>query len=231
MYYVFVKTPTGSTTESLVAKSDLSFEPLSYQYSAIVDGKAKFVDASFKNKKMSAKMVDGTNKQNVTLTVPPNGFMSTFLNYVMLKNGLMVGKRYEFFALTEESPACPVKDPNCIPKDNGFIKGNAHIKEEKQYKGVPAYVVEFTFKGIKFDGFLSQKGETLGSYSPLQDAATEIVRTREEATGAFPFKEQHIKMVFGNIPVGVKNALYETKAAPTVPATNLQTAPPKGVGP
>ena len=189
---------------------------------------------------MSAKMVDGTNKQNVTLTVPPNGFMSTFLNYVMLKNGLMVGKRYEFLALTEESPACPVKDPNCVPKDNGFIKGTAHIKNEQRYKDVPAYVVEFTFKGIKFDGFLSQKGETLGSYSPLQDAATEIVRTREEAVAAFPFKEQHIKMVFGNIPAGTKNALYETKvapaAAPTVPATKLQTTQPtadpkKGVGP
>jgi hypothetical protein len=152
----------------------------------------------------------------------------------MLKNGLMVGKRYEFLALTEESPACPAKDPNCIPKDNGFIKGTAHIKEEKQYKGVPAYVVEFTFKGIKFDGFLSQKGETLGSYSPLQDAATEIVRTREEAVGSFPFKEQHIKMVFGNIPAGVKNGLYETKAAPapTPAITNVPTTgTKKGVGP
>ena len=95
-YYVYVKTPTGSTTESLAAVSDLNFEPISFQYSALVDGKAKLVDATFRNKKMTAKMIDGAKTQNVTLTVPPNGFLSTFLNYVMLKNGLMVGKNYGF---------------------------------------------------------------------------------------------------------------------------------------
>lgn len=213
-YYVYVKTPTGSTTESLVSKSDLSFEPLSYQYSAVVDGKAKSVDAVFKNKKMTAKMVDNGKSQNITLTVPPNGFMSSFLNYVMLKNGLMVGKNYEYYALAEEAPACAKGTPDCRPQEVGFIKGKAEIKSEQKFKGVDSYNVEFTYKGIKFTGFLGLAGETLGSVSPLQNASTEIVATKEEAVGPFQFNEKHIKLLFGNIPLGKKNALYASKVMP-----------------
>jgi len=215
IYYVHVKAGKASTTESLVAKSDMSFEPISYQYSAVVDGKIKSADFTFKNKKMSGKMVDGKRSQNVTLTVPQNGFLSTFLNFVILKNGLAVGKRYDYIALPEETPACMTGDKSCKAKDAGFIKGTAHIKSETRYKGLPAFLVDFMFKGVRFEGYLSQKGETLGSVSPLQDAATEITKTREEAVGTFAFNEKHIRMIFGDIPTGKKNSLFEAK-----PATN-----------
>jgi hypothetical protein len=145
--------------------------------------------------------------------VPQNGFLSTFLNFVILKNGLAVGKRYDYIALAEETPACMAGDTLCKAKDTGFIKGTAHIKSETRYKGVPAFLVEFMFKGIRFDGYLSQKGETLGSVSPLHDAATEITKTREEAVGPFVFNEKHIRMIFGNIPTGQKNSLFEAKSA------------------
>jgi hypothetical protein len=217
MYYVFVKTPSSQTTESLVAKADLSFEPLSYQYSAIVNGKAKFADATFKNKKMTGKMLDGTKKQNVTLTVPPQGFLSTFLNFILLKNGLMVNKGYNYVALAEETPACMVGDASCNPKDTGFITGSARIKSETVYKNIPAYLVDFEYKGIKFEGYLSHKGETLGSVSPLQDAATEIVATREEAVGPFLFNEKHVRLVFNEVPRGIKNPLHEPKPTPSLP--------------
>lgn len=216
-YYVYVKTPTGSTTESLVAKSDLSFEPQSYQYSALVDGKIKTVDATFKNKKMTAKMVDSGKTQNVTLVVPPNGFMSTFLPYVMLRNGLMVGKNYEFHALAEEAPACFKGDPQCQSQQSGFIKGTAAIKAEQKYKGLDSYRVDIQFKGVQFTGILGQAAETLASLSPLQNASTELVRTKDEAVASFPFNLKHIKTLFGDIPSGAKNPLYPKPAAPSTP--------------
>lgn len=223
-YYVFVKTPSGSTTESLVAKSDLSFEPISFQYSALVDGKIKSVDASFKNKKMSAKMIDGKKTQTASLKVPPNGFLSTFLNYVMLKNGLMVGKSYEYYALTEESPACFAGDATCRPKEAGFIKGTAAIKAEQKFKGVDSFKVDFNFKGVNFTGFLSHSGETLASVSPIQEASTELVATKEEAIGSFTFSEKHIRSLFGDIPLGKKNALYATAKIPQ-PAQGVAPVP------
>ncbi len=226
-YYVFVKTPSGSTTESLVAKSDLSFEPISYQYSALVDGKMKSVDATFKNKKMTAKMTDSGKTQAVVLTVPQNGFLSTFLNYVMLKNGLMVGKNYEYYALTEESPACFKGDPNCKPAEAGFIKGTAGIKAEQKLNNIDSFKVDFKFKGVAFTGLLSQAGETLGSISPMQDASTELVDSKESAVGVFPFSEKHIQALFGDIPVGKKNELFASLAAApnttSSPTTQMQT--------
>lgn len=208
MYYTYVKTPTGTTTESLVAISDLTFEPKSYQYTALVDGKIKSIDATFKNKKMTAKIIDDKKTQTVSLTVPANGFMSTFLNYVVLKNGMTVGKSYEFYALAEESPACLRGEVPCDSKNRGFIKGTALVESEQKMSGIPSFKLKINYKGIDFLGYVAPNGETLGSVSPLQDASTEIVATREEAVGEFPFKINHVKTVFGEIPLGVKNYLH-----------------------
>ena len=210
-YYIYAKAGTNTTIESLVAKCDLSFEPKSYQYSAVVNGQAQSVDASFKNKKMTAKMTKAGKSQNVTLDVPANGFLSSFLNYVILKNGMMVGKTYDFFALPEEAPACYVGDTQCKATDVGFAKGTASIKAEQKLIGVDSYKIDFNFKSVPFTGFISAKGETLGSASPMQNLTTELVKTRAEAVANFPFKESHIKALFGGIPAGTKNSLVEKK--------------------
>lgn len=220
-YYIYVKTQAITTTESLVAKADLNFEPKSYQYSAIIDGKAKFIDATFANKRMTAKMVDNSKTQNVTLTVPANGFMSAFLNYVVLKNGMMVGKNYDFYALAEEAPACFKNDKTCKPQETGFIKGSASVKAEQKVAGIDAFKIDFNYKGVAFSGFISAKGETLGSISPLINGVSEIVKTKAEAVGDLPFKEKHIVTLFGGIPAGIKNSLYEKK-------TTNETKPSKG---
>ncbi len=223
-YYLYVATPTGSTTESLVAVADLNFEPISFQYSAVVDGKAKANDGTFKAKKMTGKMIDAGKTQNVTANVPTNGFLSTFLNYVILKNGLMVGKSYEFIALAEEAPACFAKDPNCKPKEAGFIKGVAAIKSQQKVKGQDAFKVEFTYKGVSFTGLIAATGETLASISPAQDVSTELVSSKEEAVGAFAFNTKHITALFGGVPAGKKNSLFAT---PSVgPATSVPVANP-----
>lgn len=224
-YYTYVKTPTGTTIESLVAKADMNFEPVSYQYSVLVDGVTKSVDAHFKNKKMTGVMTMGKQKMNVTLTVPQSGFLSTFLNYVILKNGLAPGKNYSFNALAEEAPGCFPSDKTCNPKMAGFLKGTVLVKNEEKFKGLDAYKLDMNFKGIDFSGYINSKGETLGSISPLQNAGTEIVATKNEAVGSFPFNEKHIKAIFNNIPEGKKNSLYATPEKPTAPAYKPATAP------
>lgn len=206
-YYVYVKTPTGSTTESLVAKADSSFEPISYQYSAVVDGVAKSAEGKFKNKKMHGRMTDDKKVQDVVLTTPANGFLSTFLNYVILKNGMMKGKNYKFIALAEETPACFKSADNCRADSAGFIQGTANVIAEQKFKEIPAYKIKFNYKGIEFEGILSATGETLASISPLQNAATEIVATKNEAVADFPFNEKHMKLLFGGIPQGKRNSL------------------------
>lgn len=212
-YYVYVKTPTGSTTESLVAKADSAFEPISYQYSAVIDGVPRSAEGKFKNKKMNGRMTDGKKSQDVILTTPANGFLSTFLNYVILKNGMMVGKNYRFTALAEETPACFSADPNCRANSVGFLQGTAAVVAEEKFKEIPAYKIKFNFKDIEFIGILSATGETLASISPMQNAETEIVATKEAAVANFPFNEKHMKLLFGGIPQGKKNSLAMPKSS------------------
>lgn len=232
IYYVYVKTPSGSTTESLVAKADANFEPISFQYTALVDSMIKTAEGTFKNKKMVGKMRDGQKTQNISLTTPPNGFLSTFLNYVILKNGMMVGKNYGFTALAEESPACFAGDPDCNKNGVGFMPGTAAVVEELKYKNIPAYKIKFKYKEIgftgeklEFDGIISSTGETLASLSPKQNARTEIVLTKEEAVGGFPFSEKNIRLIFGNVPTGKKNALHNASASASTGAAAKPMAP------
>jgi hypothetical protein len=215
-YYVYVKAPSGSTTESLVAKADKNFEPISFKYTAIVDSVPKTAEGTFVAKKMTGKITDGKKSESITLKTPQNGFLSTFLNYVLLKNGLMVGKNYNFLALAEESPACFKNDPTCNPKSVGFMEGTANIIEEVKHQGIPAYKIKFRYKEVgftgekmEFFGIVSSTGETLSAISPLQNAKTEIVATRAEAIGQIPFSEKNVSLIFGNIPEGKKNVLFK----------------------
>ena len=193
--YTYVATGNHKTIESLVAKSDLNFEPISYQYTALVDGKPIMIAARFVNKKMTAVKVEGGKKTKLTATVPPDGFLSTFLNYVLLKNGLSVGKAYKFDALAEE--------------EGKFRTGTAQILSETKIAGVPAFKIKFHYK-TDFISLLSNKGEPLGTRSDAQDADTEIA-TKDAATKGITFNESQIRKLFGNIPLGVDNQIYGPK--------------------
>jgi hypothetical protein len=224
-YYCYVKTPGGPTVESLVARADLNFEPLSYSYTALSEGKPKIIDATFKMKKMTAKITEGaagqTKTRTMTLQVPNAGFLSTFLNYVVLKNGLSVGKNYKFFALSEEDP--------------GFHEGTANILAEQKVKQkIDAFKIDISFKGVSFVGLVATNGEPLGTLSPEQNASTEMVATRAEAVGSLPFNEKQIKTLFGGIPEGRKNKMNAPDVAPQAPPPQssptllMPTDKPKG---
>lgn len=131
-------------------------------------------------------MTDSGKTQAVVLTVPQNGFLSTFLNYVMLKNGLMVGKNYEYYALTEESPACFKGDPNCKPAEAGFIKGTAGIKAEQKLNNIDSFKVDFKFKGVAFTGLLSQAGETLAAFRQCKMPLLNLLTLKSLRSEFFP---------------------------------------------
>jgi hypothetical protein len=205
-YYCYVKTPSGSSIESLSATADLNFEPISYQYTSLVDGKPKLVDANFSNKKMTATIVENGHAKKSTLTVRQNGFLSTFLNYVILKNGMTTGRAYDFFALSEEDP--------------GFHEGTASILSEQKVKGIDAYKINITYKGVEFTALVTNNGEPLGTLSPQQNASTEMVASRAEAIGSLPFNEKQISTLFKGIPEGKNNKLARGVAPAAAPSNS-----------
>jgi len=214
-YYTYVKTPQGPSIESLVAHADLNFEPISYSYTSLSEGKPKTIDAVFKLKKMTAKITEGGKTKTVSLTVPANGFLSTFLNYVILKNGLAANKGYTFYALSEEDPA--------------FRQGTANIISEQKVKNkIDAFKVNITYKDVTFTALIASNGEPLGTNSPDQNASYEMVATRAEAVASLPFNEKQIRTVFGNIPEGKHNKMStpDTEHAPAktlLPPATLST--------
>lgn len=229
IYFVHARGDADTTTEGLTALSDENFEPILYNYTALVKGKAKTIDATFKNKKMTAKVTEGGKTKTITLDVKPNGFLSVFLNYVILKNGLMAGKSYGFNAIAEEEAR--------------FYEGQAAIKSEQMVASNRAFKIDFKFKEVDFTGLVTTRGDTLGSLQ--QNIRTELVATRAEAMGPFKATEKALISLFGSLPVGNINPLAQptptTKAnpvgnsapqlttggtPPVAPPANTTSAPP-----
>lgn len=196
--YTYVKAGSHKTIESLVAKATMSdFAPISYQYTAIVDGKPVIIDAKFANRKMTAVKIDGKKRTKIVAKVPADGFLSTFLNYVLLmpKNGLAVGKGYKFYALAEEK--------------GKFLEGTANIVGKTKFQGVPAFKIKFHYE-TDFTSLLSDKGEAISTDSPAQDART-VIATKDAAIKGVQFNAGQIRKLFGNIPAGVTNQVYGSK--------------------
>jgi hypothetical protein len=194
-YFIFVKSPAGSTTESLVARANDSFGPISMSYSALVEGSPKSVDASVKGKRIVVNERADDKTATRTEELAKDGFFSIFLNYIMLGNGLSKGKNYSFTAFSEE--------------DGRFVRGGAKVLTEHKVSGVPSYKVQIEFKNSVFESYLSHKGEVLGTVAAMQNATTELVPSKEAAVQNFSFPDKSIRAIFGNIPEGKKNSVYE----------------------
>ena len=226
--YTYVKAGSHETIESIVAKSDFNFDPISYQYTALVDGKPVIIDAHFANDKMTAIKIVGKKRTRIKANVPSTikivgkkrerityGFLSSFLNYDLLapvNGGLSVGKEFKFYALAEETAK--------------FIEGTAEVLAKVKYKGVPAFKIKFSYPDrsrynhnldpdstpsgmdpIHFIAYLSYKGEALGTDSPAQNAKT-VIASKASAIKGLTFNAAQVRKLFGDIPAGVANQVY-----------------------
>lgn len=199
-YFVYVRTtPDGSkfTTESLVAKSNEKFQPVSYQYTALLEGKGVQVDAKFNNGKMAATVKQNGKATKKTKVLPKGSFLSTMLLQLIMQNGLKTGKGFSFNAMAEE--------------DAEVYPGTANVEGESKYMGRDAFKLRYEFKGIKSIAYIDTHGEVLFSEAPAQSVSTELVTDPSQARLAFSFPEKTLKTLFGGIPTGQRNSLAEDK--------------------
>lgn len=214
----FLKTnpESGGLNESLVARADASFKPVSYQYTSLVDGKATLIDATFKGDKMTALVTEGKEKKTITNTLPKGTFLSTFLGYVMLqgKDGLKKGIKYEYNGVLEEAAI--------------VAKGTAYISEEEVVAGIPVFRILNTVNGGKFVNLATHKAEILGTISPSAGIQTELVATLEEAVAGFGVSSSALTKLFGSMPKGKENEIARRSAMPppTQKAAPAVSAPP-----
>ncbi|MCM2280234.1 MAG: hypothetical protein NDI61_00150 [Bdellovibrionaceae bacterium] len=217
----FLKTGAlgNHVTESLKARATSGFRPVSYQYTTIVGGKTKTIDASFRGDNMTAVVNEDGKSTTVRKTIPKTAFPSTFLVYMMLnsKDGIKPGLRYAFVAIAEE--------------DAAVYPGEAQIVSPEAQNGIAAFKVFMTFKGVRFASFVTQKGDVLATRSTIQGLATELVPTLQEATAGQSFNPSMLVTLFGQIPEGKQNALVRQEAmiktTPTItpPAATADTSP------
>ena len=219
-YYLKTSAIAGSVTESLKARADSGLKPVSYQYTELINGKAKTIDATFPNNTLVA-VVNEVGKQPVTIRkqYPKGTFLSTFLIYTMLsaKDGIKSGARYVYNAIAEE--------------DAGVYPGEATVVGTEQVGGLAAMKVFNTFKETRFVSYITSKGEPISTRSPVQSLATEVVATMDEAVKGQNFSPSAVTAVFGDLPQGKVNPVAmksaTSQAAPvtlSTPDTTEQTA-------
>ncbi len=193
--------------ESLKARATKALVPIAYQYTTVVGGTPKVVDASFKNQQMTGSILVGQQKQSLSLAVPQGAFLSTFLTYIMLQSpkGITTGQKYNYQAIAEE--------------DGQLHNGQAYVQGEEAYRNVKAFKILNEFKGAQFINWVNTKGETLKTDSPAQNLQAELVPNPGEATQGIPYNAQSLKTLFGNIPQGKTHMLTGASSPSAAPSS------------
>lgn len=198
-------------SESLKAIADDKFQPLSYQYTVTNPEMIKTIDAKFEGVIMKAFISQKNPKsptqapaQTFTKKVPKGTFLSTFLGYLMLQKQYAVGKKFNYPAVAEE--------------DAESYDGEAFIKDEQTFLNKKVFRILNTFKSIQFTSFVTNKGEVLGTQSPVQNISTELVPKANDATQGFVLPANTLKLLFGKVPVGTTHSLAGTSEPAIAPA-------------
>lgn len=190
--------------ESLKAKSNDKFQPISYQYTTQVNETVKGIDATFKGQVMTIKRIDGKQLKTETYKIPEGTFLSSFLMFVMLQKKLPINQAFKYSGIAEE--------------EGSSYWGKAWL-ESKEAKG--SYVnfrVLNSFKGEEFISKLSAvpdpaekdkyvKAEILGTESPKQSLTTELVASPASATEGQVVPNKILVGLFGAMPTGKVNMI------------------------
>jgi hypothetical protein len=218
-------------SESLKARANSKFEPISYFYTRL-DGEpaktpqtkgakgtpgveVKTIDAYFKNNAMSAVVRENGQTKTIKKDIPKGAFLSTFLFYLILqsKEGMKLNANFNFEAVAEE--------------DASLAKGTAFFKEQKNLNGVDTFRVLNMFKGDKYVSWVTPKGEVIATESPDRGLSTQLVANMQEAIGKLAFKPATLESLFGAVPKGKENVLARTGSA-EIPAPSPKADEPAG---
>lgn len=208
--YIQTNALGGNLRESLVAISDSTLLPISYQYTSQVGSSTKLIDATFttqnvaeKGKKktiavqtLTAKVKKGDQTETLQTKLEPKTFLSQFLVYVMLQSpqGLKQGNNLVFNAVLEE---------------NGESRsGRAYISGMEKYRGVDTFKILVTFKDPgsdrskdqNFINYVTPTGLILMTKAPAMGLSVEMVSTMEEATKGFELNQKTLNLLFKTMP-------------------------------
>lgn len=202
------------TQQSLKAKANDKFNPISYQFTS-QDGKdIKTIDASFKGEIMQLKISDGKKLKNETHKIPKGSFLTSFLQYLMMQKPMPLNQAFKYSAIAEE--------------DGGSYWGKALLSAKEDRNGYVVLKILNTFKNEDFVSKLAAvpdskekdkyvKGEILGTSSPSSSVSSELVTSANLATEGQLVPNKTLISIFGSMPTGKINIIAN---APT------ETAPP-----
>lgn len=194
-------------SESLSAVSDLSFKPISYEYTMLDKGNGIIFDLQFKGKKITGHKVEMSTgkpakKTNLVGELPEGVFLASSLYYVILKSpsGMKPNVTFNFKAFAEEQ--------------GKVLDGKSTITSEKVSIGKTfAYKVKNEYAGSNYENLITEKGEVLSSDSDA-GISTELVATTAQATEGLNVDEKILKKLFGNVPKGISNKIFEPTLNP-----------------
>lgn len=208
--FLRIKTGEEVMQESLKAKSNDKFQPVSYNYTLTQGKTLKTIDATFKGEIMKVKIIDGKNVQDQTHKLPKGTFLSSFLTYLMLQKKMKIDQAFQYSAVAEE--------------DAASYNGKALIESREAKTSYDVLRILNSFKGEKFvakvavvkdpkeaDKYL--RGEVLGTGSPTKNLSTELVESAV-ATENQIVPNKILIDVFGNMPTGKNNLLTAEKSKP-----------------
>lgn len=190
--------------ESLKAKSNDKFQPISYQYTGQIGDKITAVDASFKGEIMTLKITDGKKVRNETYKIPKGTFLSSFLTYLMLQKKLSINQAFQYSAVAEE--------------EGNSYNGKALIESKENAEKYEVFRILNSYKGEKFVSRVGVvkdasnpdkniRGDVLGTSSPTKNLATTLVANPSTATDGHIVPNKTLITLFGTVPTGKANLL------------------------
>ncbi len=199
--FVRIKTGDEVMQESLKAKSNDKFQPISYQYTMTSGKTVKTIDATFKGEIMKVKIIDGKKVLDQTHKLPKGTFMSSFLTYLMLQKKLSINQAFQYSAVAEE--------------DAASYNGKALIESKEPQGAYEVLRILNSFKAEKFvakvavvkdpkDPEKNIRGEVLGTASPTKNLSTELVDA-SVATEGHIVPNKILVDLFGGMPSGKIN--------------------------
>lgn len=201
LYFLKTSALGGNIIESLDARVDEKFNPISFKFSTTNDKETKIIDALVtKGMDLKIDQVINGKKESLTKKVPKGTFLSSFLVFMIMRNGgLKVGNNYQYSAIAEE--------------DASIHKGEAFVSATQKVAGIDTFRVLNSFKETRFISSVSPLGEVISTRAPVESIETVQVGNIDHAVGSIPLAEKSLKALFGDLPK--PSALFAAKVEVT----------------
>jgi hypothetical protein len=200
-----------SIKESLVARANAGFVPISYQFTEQNGDKLKMIDVAFKGQKMTGTIHSGNAakggakpklaKEIISKEIPKGAFLASFLYYMMLsgKDGIKTGVKYDYAAIAEEEAA--------------VMSGSAYVSKEEKMNEILTFKVLNKFKNAEYISYVTGKAETILTKNATQAIETTLVASLEEAAKGMSVNTSSLKSVFGDMPKGLENSIAKNSVS------------------